>query len=139
MLEIIRDWILGQGLDLPMADILARGTALVLILLLSLIAYLIAKRFILRGLAAIISRTATQWDDELLKKKVFNRLAHLAPAIVIYTSITIPFEGYDAVIAALSGLVVIFMIIMIVLALDAFLNASLAIYILGMRFPIEFR
>jgi len=129
MLEILRNWILNQGLDFSAANILARGLIFVLIIVLSLIAYLLAKHFILKGLAIIISRTATQWDDMILRKKVFNRLALLAPAIVIYTFISIPLAGYDGVISVISGIVLIYMIAIGILALDSFLNASLAIYI----------
>jgi miniconductance mechanosensitive channel len=128
MLKILKNWIIDQGLDLFAADILARGLILVLILVLSLIVYWLTKHFILKGLRAIISRTATQWDDMILRKKVFNRLAWLAPAIVLYTSISIPFEGYDWLITLINGAVLIYMIIMGIVALDAFLNASLAIY-----------
>ena len=140
MLEILRNWIINQGLDLSTANILARGLIFVLIIVLSLIAYLLAKQFILKGLAAIINRTATQWDDMILRKKVFNRLANLAPAIVIYISISIPFAGYDWLIALINGLVLIYIIAMSVLALDAFLNASLAIYTtyeVSNRIPIK--
>jgi miniconductance mechanosensitive channel len=94
----------------------------------------------LKGLRAIISRTATQWDDMILRKKVFNRLAWLAPAIVLYTSISIPFEGYDWLITLINGAVLIYMIIMGIVALDAFLNASLAIYTtyeVSNRIPIK--
>jgi len=129
MLEILRNWILNQGLDFSAANILARGLIFVLIIVSSLIAYLLAKHFILKGLAIIISRTATQWDDMILRKKVFNRLALLAPAIVIYIFISIPLAGYDGVISVISGIVLIYMIVIGILALDSFLNASLAIYI----------
>lgn len=128
MLEIIRNWILNQGLDLSTADILARASIVVLLIVLSLIAYWFAKQFLLKGVAAIIGKTATKWDDELLKKKVFNRLAYLAPAIVFYLAIPIPFENYDWLIGLLNGVVLIYMIVMGILTLDAFLNASLAIY-----------
>ena len=128
MLEILRNWILNQGLDLPTADLFARALIFVVILIFSLIADLFAKYFIRKGLPAIIGRTATQWDDMILRKKVFNRLAHLAPAIVLYTFISIPLEGYDWAISLISGILLIYMIAMGVLALDAFLNASLAIY-----------
>jgi hypothetical protein len=60
MLEIIKNWILDQGLDLSTADILARVLVFGLIILLSLIANLLAKRFILRGLTTIVNRTKTQ-------------------------------------------------------------------------------
>ena len=140
MLDILRSWIIDQGLDLPVADILARSLIFVLIIILSLIAYFVAKYFILKGLTAIINRTTTQWDDMMLKKKVFNRLAHLAPAMLVYMSISIPFEGYDWLIALINGLVLIFIIVMVVLALDAFLNATLAIYTtyeVSNRIPIK--
>ena len=140
MLKIFKNWIIDQGLDLFAADILARGLILVLILVLSLIVYWLTKHFILKGLRAIISRTATQWDDMILRKKVFNRLAWLAPAIVLYTSISIPFEGYDWLITLINGAVLIYMIIMGIVALDAFLNASLAIYTtyeVSNRIPIK--
>ncbi len=128
MLEIIRSWILDQGLELSTADILARCLIFVLIIFLSLVANFIAKHFILRGVTAIVSRTKTQWDDVILRKKVFNRLAHLAPAMVIYVFISIPLEGYGLAISLISGAAVIYMIAMGILALNAFLNASLDIY-----------
>ncbi len=140
MLEILRNWMITQGLDLSVTNILARGLIFALIIVLSLIGYLLAKHFILKGLVAIISRTATQWDDVILRKKVFNRLAYMVPAIVIYTSISIPFAGYDWFIALINGLVLIYMIAMGILALDAFLNASLAIYTayeVSNRIPIK--
>ena len=140
MLEILTDWILDYGFDLSTADLLARGLFFGLILVLSLIAYLVAKYFILKGLAAIIGRTATQWDDVILKKKVFNRLAHLAPAIVIYMSISIPFAGYEWLITVINGLALIYIIIIGLLAIDALLNAALAIYAtyeVSNRIPIK--
>lgn len=128
MLEIIRNWIVNLGLDSSTAQLLSRVLLLGLILILSFIAYLLAKHFILRGLTAIINRTTTQWDDIFLRKKVFNRLAYLAPAIVIYAFIGIPLEGYEMGISLISGMVLIYMIAMLILAIDAFLNAGLVIY-----------
>ena len=140
MLDILRSWIIDQGLDLFTANILARGLIFVLIIVWSLFAYFFAKHFILKGLTAIINRTATQWDDIILRKRVFNRLAYLAPAMVIYISIAIPFVGYDWFIALFTGLVLIYMIVICILSLDAFLNASLDIYTtyeVSNRIPIK--
>jgi len=140
MLDILRGWIIDQGMDLSAANFLARGLIIVLIIVLSFIVYLLAKHFILRGLTAIISRTATQWDDVILRKKVFNRLALLTPAIVIYISTPIPFEGYDSLISLINGLVLIYMIAIGILAINAFLNASLDIYTtyeVSNRIPIK--
>jgi miniconductance mechanosensitive channel len=128
MLEIVINWMFSQGVDFSTANLLSRGLLFVLLLIISFIAYLLAKHFILKGLTVIINRTATQWDDIFLRKKVFNRLAYLAPAMVIYAFIAIPLESYDMGIALITGVVLIYMIGMSILAIDAFLNASLDIY-----------
>jgi len=128
MLDIFKHWMQNQGLDLFIAEMLARGIIFVLIILLSYIAYLLAKHFILKGVTAIITRTATKWDDVILNNKVFNRLANLAPAIVIYALISIPFEGYDWLVSLINGIALIYMIVMVMMALNSLLNALLAIY-----------
>jgi len=128
MLDIVRNWIVNQGLAASVADYISRGVILILILCLSFLAYFIAKHFILKGIATVISKTETNWDDVILKKKVFNRIAHLAPAIVIYKFISVPFVEYDWLISVINGAALIYMIIMVMLAVDALLNAFLAIY-----------
>ena len=50
----------------------------------ALAADLITKKLILSGVGRWAKRTKTQWDDILLKQGVFSRLAHLAPAMVLY-------------------------------------------------------
>ena len=128
MLEISKDWLVNQGVDIALADIFARGVVFTLIFILSIITYWIAKRFILKGIATIIGKTKTEWDDVILKKKVFNRLAYLAPAVVIYLFITIPFEDYEWLINFFKGTALIYMIVIVILTIDAFLNALLTIY-----------
>ncbi len=140
MLDILRNWIINHGLDLSMADILARVLIFGLIVIVSRIGHWLAKHFILKGVTAIINRTTTKWDDMLLEKKVFSRLAHLVPAIILYLTIHLPFAGYDGLIAISSGLVLIYMIAMSILAFDALLNAALAIYSsyeVSKRIPIK--
>jgi miniconductance mechanosensitive channel len=128
MLDIVREWIFAQGLSIVAADAVARCIIFFVILILSFIAYFLAKRFILKGLSIIIGKTATSWDDILLKKKVFSRIAHLVPAMVIYKFVSIPFAGYDWLITLINGAALIYMIVMVMLAIDAFLNAALEIY-----------
>ncbi|MFT6880916.1 MAG: miniconductance mechanosensitive channel [Arcticibacterium sp.] len=140
MLEIIRNWIINRDIDLVTADILARALIFTSIIILSLIAYFFAKHFIVKGLTAIIERTSTQWDDMILRKRVFNRLAYMAPAIVIYISISTPLAGYEWAISLIDGIVLIYMIAIGILVIDAFLNASQDIYKLydvSNRIPIK--
>ena len=68
------------------------------VLLLALLSNLIAKRVLLRGLKAVALKTRSQWDDVLVERQVFDRLSHLAPALVVY--VAAPFllgQGEDQV------------------------------------------
>lgn len=56
------------------------------VLLLALLSNLIAKRVLLRGLKAVALKTRSQWDDVLVERQVFDRLSHLAPALVVYVA-----------------------------------------------------
>ena len=56
------------------------------VVLLALLSNLIAKRVLLRGLKAIALKTRSQWDDVLVERQVFDRLSHLAPALVVYVA-----------------------------------------------------
>jgi len=83
---------------------------------------------ILRGISSISKRTTTNWDDIIIKNKVFDRLANLVPAIVLYLTVSIPLAGYDWLLTLIIGALSIYMIIMGILALDALLNAAFSIY-----------
>lgn len=128
MLEILEGWLLNQDLSGSVSDFVARSLIGILIILLALVADFIAKRLILRGISSFTQRTATLWDDMLQQQRVFNRLAHIAPALVIYLMAPIPLAGYEWMISLVNGAVLVYMIIVGVLTLDSFLNASMAIY-----------
>jgi len=117
-----------MGLGTAAADIAAIGLALAVVILLSIISDLIARRMLLSGIGYIISRTGAKWDDILLERKVFNKLAHLAPAMVIYLATPFIFKGYTAVTATIMSGVMIYIIVIGMLVMDAFLNAILEIY-----------
>jgi miniconductance mechanosensitive channel len=98
------------------------------VLLLAWIADNLTKRYLLRVITRVIKRTEFTWDDVILRRKVFNRLANVAPAIVIYYGI--PFipgipEGVDLFVQRVA---LGFMVLVIVLAADRFLTALNDIY-----------
>ncbi|MEE2903296.1 MAG: mechanosensitive ion channel domain-containing protein [Myxococcota bacterium] len=67
------------------SNIYAKNAAIIAgAVVLSIVAYLIARRVILRGLRYFTQKTKFSWDDIILEQGVFNKLALLAPAIVIY-------------------------------------------------------
>jgi miniconductance mechanosensitive channel len=60
------------------------------IVALAMVAWLvdrIASRILVRIVDRIIKKTSATWDDAFLENKAFHRLAHLAPAMVVYYGI----------------------------------------------------
>ena len=78
MVEIIQDWLVNQGINTALSVVLVRSVLVVLVIVLGIIANYIAKRFILSGMAYIVSRTKIEWDNTFLQRKVLNKLSHLA-------------------------------------------------------------
>jgi miniconductance mechanosensitive channel len=128
MIEFIHDFLVTQGVNPAAAGPLARGILIGLAIVLSIIANFVAKRFILKGLAGIIVRTETKWDDIFLERKVFSKLSHLTPAAVLYIMAPLALEGYDRLIAFATSVVFIYIIIISILVIGSFLNAVLDIY-----------
>jgi len=56
------------------------------VILLAFLSNWVAKRVILRGLRVVAKKTRSQWDDVMVERRVFERLSHLAPALVVYLS-----------------------------------------------------
>ena len=84
MLELLQTWLQGHGIGDGLTFYVARGVAVLIVLLVSVIANFVAKRYILSSITYIISRSKTKWDDAILHQRVPNRLAQLAPAMVIF-------------------------------------------------------
>lgn len=128
MIEFINNWLIEHGVNAVTATILARSVAIGVVIILSILAKVIAKRYIIKGLTHLIARTRAKWDDALLERKVLNQLAHLAPALVVYLLAPIALQGQNQAISVVMSAVFIYIILVLVLAIDAFLNAALDIY-----------
>jgi miniconductance mechanosensitive channel len=128
MLELLQAWFIDQGLNENIAYYSARGIAVAAVLVIGLIANFVAKHFILSGLTHLISRTETKWDDAVLSQHALNRLAHLAPALLIFVLVPIALEGLDFAVKIIRGGLQIYMLVILMLVLDSLLNAVEVIY-----------
>ena len=96
-------------------------------LLVAAIADLVAKRVVVRGLETFFGRTASVWDDIIVKRRLLHRLSHLAPALVIYLFAGPLLEGYDLFILIVRRIALIYMIVVTLLAIDSVLDAMVDI------------
>jgi miniconductance mechanosensitive channel len=128
MLELLQNWLLGHGIGEELTFYVARAVAVIVVLFLAVVANFIARRFILSALTHIISKSKSKWDDAILRKRALNHLVHLAPALVIYVLTPVALEGLDSSIDVIRGALQIYMLVILMLALDSVLNAVEVIY-----------
>jgi len=86
------------------------------------------KKILISVITKFIKKTKTDWDDLLLKRKVFTRLSHLAPAIVIYYFIKIIFKESSPVVGIIQSASILYMIIIGLLVIDSIINTLNDIY-----------
>ncbi len=124
LLESIEIWLNGQGMTGTGGHYLGLAVLAAGVILLSVIVNYIAKKILLAVVKFYVKRSSTTWDDALLKRKVFQRLSHLAPAVVIYASAAM----FPMAEEAIRMLAEIYMLLVAIMVYDAFLNSVLDIY-----------
>jgi len=122
------NWLSNMGIPTDWAVIIKAVIFSIVILLLCIVVNWIAKKLIIGIEKNIIKKTRVTWDDIFLEKKVFSRLSHIAPVIIIYYTVAIAFYEYPDFINALQKATYIYLLMAIVLVLDSFINAMHTIY-----------
>jgi miniconductance mechanosensitive channel len=98
------------------------------IIFLAFLSDVLTRRVIIIVLSRLATRTKTLWDDILMEKRVFHRLSHLAPALVLWHSVGFVLKLYPTLMTITQKALTIYMIISVLLAINAFLKALNDIY-----------
>lgn len=116
----IRTWAEGQTAELVLALLGLFAAAAVV--------YLIARLVVARGLRLIARRSASNWDDALVDSRLFVRLAHIAPALVVYLGISAVPHVPEAIDDFIRRVTVAGMVVVTAATLSSFLAAVNDIY-----------
>lgn len=118
-------------LKLDFLEMYARLTAILLtfvtIVIVAIIVHWITKIIVIRVIHKLVENTKTEWDDYLLKRKVFQSLSHLTSALIFYYSRN--FSEIPEVTSILSMITNIYFVIIFVKVISGFLKASNDIYL----------
>lgn len=125
---LIEKWLMDIGLGFQFAEILSVLIILIVIVVLGWLVDFLTKRILLAFLTRIIRKTKTLWDDILLEKKVFSRVAHYAPAILVYFTIEYAFPNIPVLINLIEKGTQIYMLVLSILVVTSFLNGVNEIY-----------
>lgn len=123
MLNVFENWLVELGAGADLAALGTTAVGVMGIVLLVIIADLVAKRVVLRGVVSLAGRTDTGWDDVLAERRVFHRLAHIAPALVVYALSPSVLGDGTRTTALIQAGCLLYMIAVAVSVLDGGLNA----------------
>ncbi len=126
--ESLTDLIASLGFQKAWIEPATSFAEFLLALVASFLIYIFARKFILQVIKRIAARTSSQWDDILIERKVFDRLAYLAPAYGLYYLIPIALEPYPELISVLLLAIRVYSVLIFMFLILAFLDTVYAIY-----------
>lgn len=118
----IKNALISIGIPDDVSSYLSIAISVVVLLVVCYIVYWITKRILLRIVTTFVKRTKVDWDDLLLKEKVFDSISHIAPILVLRYLIPFVFEDFPDVIPILIKATDIYFIIIIVKTINSFFN-----------------
>lgn len=124
----IKEILQGWGMSASQANLVHIAFGVFNILLLAWLSDIITRKVIIVVITRMVAKTRTIWDDILLEKKVFKRLSHLAPAIVLWYSVGHVLSDYPVMMTITQKALSIYMIIVTLMAINAFLKGLNDIY-----------
>jgi len=132
MLEKADLWLYNRLVDMGLSDSLSAfirdSIELVIVLLLAWISYFVVKRILINVFSHLVRKTKTQWDDIVLERKVLNKISYMAPAYIVYLLIPVALSESPQFADGLQVIVSVYMLFVLILILNSFLNAVLDIY-----------
>lgn len=120
----MQDWLKERGLGAWIVE----AVDLAAVLVAATVVYFFVRWALVRATRKFASRTTTHWDDEIVKSGVFTRIAHIAPAFVIYYGMNFFPDIPESLADGIRRTAVAFMIFVGALGLSSFLRAAEAIY-----------
>ncbi|MCK5199361.1 MAG: mechanosensitive ion channel [Spirochaetales bacterium] len=128
MNSILNNFFTGIGLTEFYAGVAGKAVLIVAVIILSFIVDLIAKKILLLVITRVVHKTKTKWDDILVERGLFTRLAHIAPVLVLYFAVPLIFPSVDSVSALLQRIILAYMIAVVLMVLSSLLSAVNVIY-----------
>jgi len=119
--EPVRTWLTAHPLAGPVLG-------LVVVFALAWLSNVVARRWILRAIVAVIRRTQFTWDDRIYEHHVFRRLENVVPALVVHYGVLLVPGLPDTLSALIQRVAIAVIVLVIVLAAGALLTALNDIY-----------
>ena len=119
-----------QSIELlaPIAVPLALSMTVVAVLMLTFLSYVIFRGFIARMLRLLFTEPGSRHDKILVKHRVFRRLSHVVPAVLLNVIAADIFDSTPELAGFFDSASLIYLTIVVAVFANALINALLAIY-----------
>jgi miniconductance mechanosensitive channel len=125
----LKDLFLDAGLNNSLSSFLSTLGLVVIVIILSWLSNIIAKAIIRKVVARIVKKSKSQWDDIIFEHKVFTRLSHFAPAMVIWFMSGWALKSYTFWLTLVHNLNYIYMLSIGMIVILSFIDAWHEIYL----------
>jgi miniconductance mechanosensitive channel len=129
----LKEIFLETGMSGNLAAYLSTTTLLLFVALCALISNYIFKTIILQVVTRIVKRSENQWDDVFLEQKVFTRLSHFAPALVIWFMAVWALKPFPLWLVFVHNLTYIYMLCIGMIVIISFIES---LHLIFMMLPI---
>ncbi len=124
----LKEVFIDAGLSVSFSSFLSTVSLVLIVVVLGWLSNLVAKVFILKIVTTIVEKTTNTWDDVFLEQKVFTRLSHLAPALVIWFMAGWALKDYPTYLVAIHKVAYIYMVVVGTIVIIAFIESWHIIY-----------
>jgi miniconductance mechanosensitive channel len=113
------------GMNAEIAIYLKMAIMATALILICAVVWFVARKIFLGIVERLADRTKTEWDDALVEAKFFKQLAHIFPALIVDYSAPYVFSGFPTIHPIVKTSTEIFIVIVVMWVVIAFLNATL--------------
>lgn len=124
MIEMIQNLLMNYGVNHRISLLLSNIIAVIWVVVISMAADKIIQKFLLKYVKVYVKNSRFKWDDILLEKRIFERLAHIVPFAIIHISASF-FPSYKVLIQKIAFACIV---IIILPTASKFLDAVNEIY-----------
>jgi len=125
---LIQNWLRSMGMEQDLAKIISDYTTFTALVVLSFLTFYIARKIFLNIIHRVTAKSKTNWDNVLTEQKFFKLLAYLVPSYIIYTFTGPILAPYPQTVSVIQSIMTIYMIAVVLMIINAFLNALAIIY-----------
>jgi miniconductance mechanosensitive channel len=127
-MELILEWLSRFDLSQETAVLLAKGLLVAAALIIALFADITARKILNKFIGRLVEKTKNSWDNIIFQRGIFRHLGHIAPLLILYAATGIIFPEENPLIALLQRLLQAWMIVIILMVINALLSSVQEIY-----------